>query len=100
MNVSALISAYEKSIVTIGGGVIGQATVQALIKNGYEGPLLERSRQPVRVAGFTNGGQLSDRRVAAFADGGAPLQGLKRMGKAGSPLNMRLWTSFSQCSGM
>ncbi|HFZ8993054.1 TPA: D-amino acid dehydrogenase [Citrobacter freundii] len=86
----------KKRIVIIGGGVIGLATAWELIKNGHQVHLLERNSQPGLATSFANGGQLSYRYVAPLADRGVPLQGLKWMGKADSPLNMRLRMSFSQ----
>ncbi|EDE6508701.1 FAD-dependent oxidoreductase [Salmonella enterica subsp. enterica serovar Enteritidis] len=86
----------KKRIVIIGGGVIGLATAWALIKSGHQVYLLERNSQPGMATSFANGGQLSYRYVAPLADSGVPLQGLKWMGKADSPLNMRLRMSFSQ----
>jgi D-amino-acid dehydrogenase len=90
----------KKRIVIIGGGVIGLATVRVSIRSGYQVHLLERSSQPVMATSFVNGGQLSYRRVAPLADSGVPLQGMKWMNKADTPLNMRLRMSFSQCSCM
>ncbi|VEA66630.1 D-amino acid dehydrogenase small subunit [Serratia plymuthica] len=72
------------------GGVIGLVTTRTLIKSGYQVHLLERSSQPVIATSFANGGQLSYRCVAPLADSDVPLQGLKWMGNADSPLNMRL----------
>ncbi len=56
--------------------------------------LLERNAEPGSATSFANGGQLSYRYVAPLADRGVPLQGIKWMGKADSPLNMRLQMSF------
>lgn len=85
-----------KHIVIIGGGVIGLSTAWVLIKNGHQVHMLEREQTPGLVTSFANGGQLSYRYVAPLADRGVPLQGLKWMGKADSPLNLRLRMSVSQ----
>lgn len=86
----------KKHIVIIGGGVIGLATAWVLIKNGHQVQLLEREQTPGLSTSFANGGQLSYRYVAPLADRGIPLQGLKWMGRADSPLNLRLRMSVSQ----
>ena len=86
----------KKRIVIIGGGVVGLATAWVLIKSGHQVQLLERNAEPGSATSFANGGQLSYRYVAPLADRGVPLQGIKWMGKADSPLNMRLQMSFQQ----
>ncbi len=86
----------KKRIVIIGGGVVGLATAWVLIKSGHQVQLLERNAKPGSATSFANGGQLSYRYVAPLADRGVPLQGIKWMGKADSPLNMRLQMSFQQ----
>ncbi|WP_329502871.1 D-amino acid dehydrogenase [Klebsiella aerogenes] len=86
----------KKRIVIIGGGVVGLATAWVLIKSGHQVQLLERNAEPGNATSFANGGQLSYRYVAPLADRGVPLQGIKWMGKADSPLNMRLQMSFQQ----
>lgn len=86
----------KKRIVIIGGGIIGLTTAYVLIKQGHQVQLLERHAQPGKATSFANGGQLSYRYVAPLADRGVPLQGIKWMGKADSPLNMRLQWSLSQ----
>ena len=86
----------NKRIVIIGGGVVGLATAWELIKRGHHVQLLERNAEPGSATSFANGGQLSYRYVAPLADSGVPLQGIKWMGKADSPLNMRLKMSFQQ----
>lgn len=86
----------KKRIVIIGGGVIGLATAYELIKSGHQVQLLERQAKPGLATSFANGGQLSYRYVAPLADRGVPLQGMKWMGKADSPLNMRLKMSADQ----
>lgn len=85
-----------KRIIVIGGGVIGLTTAYELIKLGHQVQLLERNAHPAEATSFANGGQLSYRYVAPLADRGVPLQGLKWMGKADSPLNMRLRMSVDQ----
>ncbi|PLK59264.1 amino acid dehydrogenase, partial [Klebsiella quasipneumoniae] len=86
----------NKRIVIIGGGVVGLATAWELIKRGHQVQLLERNGEPASATSFANGGQLSYRYVAPLADSGVPLQGIKWMGKADSPLNMRLNISLQQ----
>lgn len=86
----------SKRIIVIGGGVIGLATAYELIKRGHQVQLLERNSRPATATSYANGGQLSYRYVAPLADRGVPLQGLKWMGKADSPLNMRLRMSVDQ----
>lgn len=86
----------KKRIVIIGGGVVGLATAWVLIKSGHQVQLLERNAEPASATSYANGGQLSYRYVAPLADRGVPLQGIKWMGKADSPLNMRLQMSFQQ----
>ncbi|CAJ1269932.1 D-amino acid dehydrogenase [Klebsiella pneumoniae] len=86
----------NKRIVIIGGGVVGLATAWELIKRGHQVQLLERNAEPGSATSFANGGQLSYRYVAPLADSGVPLQGMKWMGKADSPLNMRLRMSLQQ----
>ncbi|QGV89840.1 FAD-dependent oxidoreductase [Klebsiella pneumoniae] len=86
----------NKRIVIIGGGVVGLATARELIKRGHQVQLLERNAEPGSATSFANGGQLSYRYVAPLADSGVPLQGMKWMGKADSPLNMRLRMSLQQ----
>jgi D-amino-acid dehydrogenase len=86
----------NKRIVVVGGGVIGLATAWVLIKSGHQVQLLERNALPAQATSFANGGQLSYRYVAPLADRGVPLQGIKWMGKADSPLNLRLRMSPDQ----
>lgn len=86
----------KKNIVIVGGGVIGLATAWAIVKSGHRVQLLERNTAPGKATSFANGGQLSYRYVAPLADKGVPLQGLKWMGKANSPLNMHLQMSMAQ----
>ena len=86
----------KKHIVIVGGGVIGLATAWTMIKSGHRVQLLERNTAPGQATSFANGGQLSYRYVAPLADKGVPLQGLKWMGRADSPLNMHLRMSVAQ----
>ena len=86
----------KKHIVIVGGGVIGLATAWTMIKRGHRVQLLARNTAPGQATSYANGGQLSYRYVAPLADKGVPLQGLKWMGKADSPLNMHLQMSVAQ----
>ncbi|EMH4160867.1 D-amino acid dehydrogenase [Pluralibacter gergoviae] len=86
----------KKRIVIVGGGVIGLTTAYVLIKSGHQVHLIDRNSEIAQATSFANGGQLSYRYVAPLADKGVPLQGLKWMGKADSPLNLQLKMSVSQ----
>lgn len=85
----------NKRIVIIGGGVVGLATARELIKRGHQ--VYYWSAMPNRAAP-----PVCQRRTIKLplrrplADSGVPLQGMKWMGKADSPLNMRLRMSLQQ----
>lgn len=78
-----------QQVIVIGGGVIGLTSAWWLLEAGFRVTLLER--QPVVGAGasFSNGGQLSYRYVAPFADRGVPLKALQWMFQPDGPLRFR-----------
>ena len=86
----------DQTITIIGAGVIGLSTAYALVKKGVSVQLIDASDTVGSGASYANGAQLSYRYVSPLADQGVPLQGLKWVGRADSPLNMRIRCSPSQ----
>ncbi|TFW11599.1 FAD-dependent oxidoreductase [Massilia arenosa] len=79
-----------QQVLVIGGGVVGLTSAWWLLEAGYHVTLLEREPQVGQAASYRNGGQLSYRYVAPFADAGVPLKGLQWMFEKDSPLKFRL----------
>lgn len=87
-----------KSVIVIGGGVIGLSTAYALIEAGQKVTLIEQLDHVGMVTSFANGGQLSYRYVSPLADAGVPMHVFKWIGKPRSPLNLKLRFSLNQWS--
>jgi len=78
-----------QQVLVIGGGVVGLTSAWWLLESGFSVTLLEREEQVGTAASFRNGGQLSYRYVAPFADAGIPFKALKWMFQKDSPLHFR-----------
>ena len=78
-----------RQVIVIGGGVIGLASAWWLLEAGFGVTLVER--EPVVGAGasHSNGGQLSYRYVAPFADQGVPLKAMQWLFQPDGPLRFR-----------
>lgn len=79
-----------KHVVVIGGGVIGVSTAWALLEAGFKVSLVERAAQLASATSHANGGQLSYRYVAPFADAGVPLKAMGWMLDSDGPVRFRL----------
>lgn len=78
-----------QQVLVIGGGVVGLTSAWWLLESGFSVTLLEREEQVGTAASFRNGGQLSYRYVAPFADAGIPFKALKWIFQKDSPLHFR-----------
>ncbi|MBD9515479.1 D-amino acid dehydrogenase [Pseudomonas sp. PDM22] len=76
-------------VCIIGAGVVGLATAQALVLEGFDVTVLEARDQAGLETSFANGGQLSYRYVAPLADAGVPQQALGWLLRRDSPLRLR-----------
>lgn len=78
-----------QQVIVIGGGVIGLSSAWWLLEAGFGVTLVER--EPVVAAGasHSNGGQLSYRYVAPFADQGVPLKAMQWLFQPDGPLRFR-----------
>lgn len=79
-----------QQVLVIGGGVVGLTSAWWLLESGFRVTLLEREEQVGTAASFRNGGQLSYRYVAPFADAGVPLKALRWMFQKDGPMKFRL----------
>src|SRR6476660_469382 len=79
-----------QQVIVIGGGVVGLTSAWWLLEAGYGVTLLERDALLAHGASYRNGGQLSYRYVAPFADQGVPLKALQWMFQKDGPLRFRL----------
>lgn len=75
--------------IVIGGGVVGLTSAWWLLEAGYGVTLLEREPATAMGASYRNGGQLSYRYVAPFADAGVPLKALQWLFQENAPLRFR-----------
>ena len=78
-----------QQVLVIGGGVVGLTSAWWLLESGFRVTLLEREQQVGTAASFRNGGQLSYRYVAPFADAGVPLKALQWMFDQDGPMKFR-----------
>ncbi|MDQ1920458.1 D-amino acid dehydrogenase [Massilia pseudoviolaceinigra] len=78
-----------REVIVIGGGVVGLASAWWLLEAGFGVTLLERDALLGTGASFRNGGQLSYRYVAPFADAGVPLKALRWLLQKDGPLRFR-----------
>jgi D-amino-acid dehydrogenase len=78
-----------RDIIVIGGGVIGLTTALWLLEAGHRVTLVERAVAPGAGASYANGGQLSYRYVAPFADRGVPLKALRWLFQDTGPLRFK-----------
>ncbi|MDQ1817063.1 D-amino acid dehydrogenase [Massilia sp. CCM 9210] len=78
-----------REVMVIGGGVVGLASAWWLLEAGFGVTLLERDATLGAGASFRNGGQLSYRYVAPFADAGVPLKALRWLLQKDGPLRFR-----------
>lgn len=76
-------------VCIIGAGVVGLATAQALVQEGFDVSVLEARDAAGLETSFANGGQLSYRYVAPLADAGVPQQALGWLLRGDSPLRLR-----------
>ncbi|HEX8610873.1 MAG TPA: D-amino acid dehydrogenase [Telluria sp.] len=78
-----------REVIVIGGGVVGLASAWWLVEAGFGVTLLEGEATLGAGASFRNGGQLSYRYVAPFADAGVPLKALRWLLQKDGPLRFR-----------
>ncbi|RSZ58317.1 D-amino acid dehydrogenase [Massilia atriviolacea] len=78
-----------REVIVIGGGVVGLASAWWLAEAGFGVTLLEGEATLGAGASFRNGGQLSYRYVAPFADAGVPLKALRWLLQKDGPLRFR-----------
>ncbi len=78
-----------REVIVIGGGVVGLASAWWLLEAGFGVTLLEAEATLGAGASFRNGGQLSYRYVAPFADAGVPLKALRWLLQKDGPLRFR-----------
>jgi D-amino-acid dehydrogenase len=89
-----------KSVIVIGGGVVGLTTAWSLLEAGFKVTLLERASEVATGASHANGGQLSYRYVSPLADAGVPFKALGWLFKADSPQQFRPELRWQQWSWM
>ena len=77
-------------VLVIGGGVVGLTSAWWLLQAGFHVTLLERAPEVGHGASYRNGGQLSYRYVAPFADAGVPFKALQWMFQQDGPLRFKL----------
>lgn len=78
-----------REVIVIGGGVVGLASAWWLAEAGFGVTLLEAAAELGAGASFRNGGQLSYRYVAPFADAGVPLKALRWLLQKDGPLRFK-----------
>ena len=78
-----------QQVIVIGGGVVGLTSAWWLLEAGFGVTLLEREPDLAAGASYRNGGQLSYRYVAPFADQGVPLKALQWLFQKDGPLRFR-----------
>lgn len=78
-----------QQVIVIGGGVVGLTSAWWLLEAGYRVTLLERAPTVAAGASFSNGGQLSYRYVAPFADAGVPMKAIGWLFQQDGPLRFR-----------
>jgi D-amino-acid dehydrogenase len=89
-------------VIVIGGGVVGLTSAWWLLEAGFGVTLLEREAGVAAGASYRNGGQLSYRYVAPFADEGVPLKALQWLFQKDGPLrfkpeaDLRQWRWLAQ----
>lgn len=79
-----------QQVIVIGGGVVGLTSAWWLLEAGFGVTLLEREPDVGMGASYRNGGQLSYRYVAPFADEGVPLKAMQWMFQKNGPLRFKL----------
>jgi D-amino-acid dehydrogenase len=91
-----------QQIIVIGGGVIGLTSAWWLLEAGFGVTLVEREAAVGAGASHSNGGQLSYRYVAPFADQGVPFKALQWLFQPDGPmrfkpeLDVRQWRWLAQ----
>ena len=78
-----------QQVIVIGGGVVGLTSAWWLLEAGYRVTLLERAPTLAAGASFSNGGQLSYRYVAPFADAGVPMKAIGWLFQQDGPMRFR-----------
>lgn len=78
-----------QQVIVIGGGVIGLTSAWWLLEAGFGVTLVEREPAVGSGASHSNGGQLSYRYVAPFADQGVPLKAMQWLFQPDGPLRFR-----------
>jgi D-amino-acid dehydrogenase len=81
--------ARMQQVIVIGGGVIGLTSAWWLLEAGFGVTLVEREAAVGAGASHSNGGQLSYRYVAPFADQGVPLKALRWLFQPDGPLRFK-----------
>jgi D-amino-acid dehydrogenase len=79
-----------QQVIVIGGGVVGLTSAWWLLEAGFGVTLLEREPDVGMGASYRNGGQLSYRYVAPFADQGVPMKAMQWMFQKDGPLRFKL----------
>ncbi len=78
-----------QQVIVIGGGVIGLTSAWWLLEAGFGVTLIEREAMVGAGASYSNGGQLSYRYVAPFADAGVPWKAMQWLFQRNGPLRFR-----------
>jgi D-amino-acid dehydrogenase len=78
-----------QQVLVIGGGVIGLSSAWWLLEAGFRVTLVDAEPVVGNGASFSNGGQLSYRYVAPFADAGVPLKALQWLFQPNGPVRFR-----------
>ncbi len=76
-------------VIVIGAGVVGLTSAWWLLEAGFRVTLLERAPTVAAGASFSNGGQLSYRYVAPFADAGVPWKAVRWLFQQDGPMRFR-----------
>ena len=76
-------------VIVIGGGVIGLTSAWWLLEAGFGVTLVERGPAVGAGASYSNGGQLSYRYVAPFADRGVPLKAVRWLFEQDGPVRFK-----------
>ena len=94
-----------QQVIVIGGGVIGLTSAWWLLEAGFGVTLVERGPAVGAGASYSNGGQLSYRYVAPFADRGVPLKAMRWLFEKDGPVrfmpeaDVRQWRWLAQFLG-
>ena len=78
----------KKSVIVVGGGIVGLSTAYFLQKAGHQVTVLDKSNI-TSGASFVNAGYLTPSHIVSLASPGMITQGLKYMFNASSPFYMK-----------